>query len=294
MPNRSPAFQFYANEWLGSTKIMLMSPAQEGVYIRLLAVAWNAPDCGLPDDDKQLAVLSRLGEEWFNGGSTALRECFFVKGGRLFNKRLLAEREKQREWRRKSSIGGKRSAELRRKSRLAKADTLGRGGSRVVAKWLQPNGNPSSSSSSSPTLKDKRLNDSSPKPEKAPARAPAPPMEEIRLAWNKMASKVGLPEALVITAKRKAAIRTRWTDKTWRDSWKAAIALIPSRPFLYGDSASGWQVDIDFFLKPDTVVKIMEGKYAGKPRAPGTRQPIAGEDPDKFAKKKPDIVLENP
>src|SRR5262249_53485961 len=97
MPNKAPAFQFYANDWLSSPRIMLMSAAQEGAYIRLLCIAWNDPDCSLPDDDEQLAILSRLGEGWFNGGSTLVRKCFNQhpeKPGRLVNLRLLEEREK--------------------------------------------------------------------------------------------------------------------------------------------------------------------------------------------------------
>ena len=140
MAGKAPAFQFYANDWLGSTNVMLMTPAQEGAYIRLLAIAWNAPDCGLPDDDEQLAALSRLGEGWFNGGSTILRKCFVCRDGRLYNSRLLAERKKQEEWRKKSRAGGKASAakRLRRKN-----------GSRVVEPPYQPKGNSSSSSTSS-------------------------------------------------------------------------------------------------------------------------------------------------
>ncbi len=109
---RSPAFQFYTDDWLGSTNIMLMTPAQEGAYIRLLAIEWNDKDCSLPDDDEKLAVLSRLGKGWFKGGSEAIRKCFFEKNGKLYNKRLLIERKKQKEWSRKSKKGGEKSAEL--------------------------------------------------------------------------------------------------------------------------------------------------------------------------------------
>lgn len=144
--NLAPAYQMYANDWLSSPKIMLMSPAEEGAYIRLLNIAWNAPDCGLPDDDDQLAALSRLGEGWFKGGSTKVRDCFFSKRGRLFNKRLLAERKKQREWKRKSSEGGKASAKSRAERKLQ-----GKGGSRVVDDCLVPKVNSSSPSSSSST-----------------------------------------------------------------------------------------------------------------------------------------------
>jgi uncharacterized protein YdaU (DUF1376 family) len=114
--NRAPAFQFYPNDWLSSPTIALMSPAEEGAYIRLLSYAWADPDCSLPDDDAALSQLSRLGEGWFNGGSTTIRKCFKEhpeKSGRLVNIRLLEERKKQDAWREKSRIGGLQSGKSR-------------------------------------------------------------------------------------------------------------------------------------------------------------------------------------
>jgi hypothetical protein len=33
---KRPAFQFYPSDWLASMAIMLMTPAEEGAYVRLL------------------------------------------------------------------------------------------------------------------------------------------------------------------------------------------------------------------------------------------------------------------
>ncbi len=111
--DKSPAFQFYADSWLSSKDILLMTPSEEGAYIRLLAIAWLEPDCGLPDNDAELAVLSRLGKEWDGRSCEKIRAKFRAEGGRLYNDRLLEERRKQAEWSRKSSAGGKKSAEAR-------------------------------------------------------------------------------------------------------------------------------------------------------------------------------------
>jgi uncharacterized protein YdaU (DUF1376 family) len=124
---KSPAFQLYVNDWLGSPQITLMDPSEEGAYIRLLCYAWADPDCSLPDDDEVLAKLSRLNEGWFNGASTKIRKCFVPhaeKSGRLVNLRLLEERKKQEAWREKSRIGGMNSG----RSRSLNA----KGGSRVL------------------------------------------------------------------------------------------------------------------------------------------------------------------
>lgn len=152
---KSPAFQFYANEWLSSTKIALMTPAQEGAYIRLLCHAWNDPDCSIPDSDEELAALSRLGEGWFKDGSTKIRKCFEPHPeipGRLVNLRLLEERAKQETWREKSRLGGIQSGKTRKggKNDENQPETV-KGGSRVVEGWFNqnPNQNPTLLSSSS-------------------------------------------------------------------------------------------------------------------------------------------------
>src|SRR4051812_31235194 len=97
-------------DWLSSKTITLMPPEFEGAYIRLLAYCWDSGDCSLPDDDQELSLLSKLGERWFNGGSTVVRKCFTPhpdKPGFLTNQRLLNEAQKQTAWKKKSSDGGK-------------------------------------------------------------------------------------------------------------------------------------------------------------------------------------------
>lgn len=154
--NKSPAFQFYAKDWLSSPKIALMPPQYEGAYIRLLAYCWDSGDCSLPDDDDELASLSRLGEGWLNGGSKVLRKCFVshpTKPGHLSNQRLLDEAEKQAAWQRKSSEGGKKSAAKR-----AENKELLRGGSTKgepeADRPVKPNRNSSSPSASSDRIGD--------------------------------------------------------------------------------------------------------------------------------------------
>jgi uncharacterized protein YdaU (DUF1376 family) len=143
MKGKPPSFQFYPDSWLSSQDIMLMTPAQEGAYIRLLSIAWLSEDCGLPDDDEALARLSRLGEEWFKGGYNLVKTKFQPKGNRLYNLRLLEERKKQEQWREKSVEGGKKSA----KSRWGHKKRINKGGYQMVTECLQPNCNPSSPSS---------------------------------------------------------------------------------------------------------------------------------------------------
>lgn len=160
--NLPPAWQMYPKDWLTDIQNSLLTPAEEGARIRLKCHAWLDPDCTLPDDDASLALLSRLGEGWFNGGGDKLRACFVPhpkKPGRLCDIHLMAERKKQDAWRKKSQEGGKSSAEsraLRSKEQLRVVEGSLKGGSKMV----EPNGNSSSSSSSS-DYKNKKVATSS-------------------------------------------------------------------------------------------------------------------------------------
>ena len=93
-----PDMPFLVNDWLSSTTIAAMTPAEEGAYIRLLAHAWNDPDCTLPDNDALLARLSRLGADWDQGAGKVLRAVFTPdpeRPGRLFNRRQREVRAEQ-------------------------------------------------------------------------------------------------------------------------------------------------------------------------------------------------------
>jgi uncharacterized protein YdaU (DUF1376 family) len=113
---KSPAFQFYPKDWLSSSKISQMTPEEEGAYVRLLCYCWDSEDCSLPDDDKVLASLSRLGDRW-NMCSTHVRQCFTKHpflDGQITNTRLLQERKKQADRKKQCQKAGIKSGKSRR------------------------------------------------------------------------------------------------------------------------------------------------------------------------------------
>jgi len=116
---KSPAFQFYPNDFLGSPAVSAMTAEEVGIYVLLLCLDWNGNGFAL--EIPELARSCRVTPEVFESAWRRVGRCFHEKRQRYFNPRLEAERRKQREWRRKSSIGGKLSAAKRAK-----------GGSRVV------------------------------------------------------------------------------------------------------------------------------------------------------------------
>lgn len=95
----------------------------------------------------------------------------------------------------------------------------------------------------------------------SPSEPRTPPYDTIHAAWNSIATECGIPTARELTAARKQSIRTRWTDPSWRTSYAEAITRIRGSPFLRGENDRGWRADFDWFLKPGSVTKILEGKY---------------------------------
>lgn len=107
----SPAFQFYARDFLASESVRLMDATARGAYITLLCVCWL--EGSLPTDELALSRLAdTTGDEW-QGHCGLVRGRFYEHEGRLYNRRLDKERAKQRIYRSKQSLKGKRSAELR-------------------------------------------------------------------------------------------------------------------------------------------------------------------------------------
>jgi uncharacterized protein YdaU (DUF1376 family) len=153
---KSPAFQWYPTDYLSSQRVQMMTLEQEGAYCRLLWYCWQHGT--IPSDPKEAARL--IGK----GASTTLARSvlgMFLPAkipGRLMHDRLQQEREKQELWRRKSSEGGRKSAEMRSKGG---STTVGR----VVENCLQPNANSSSPSpSSSPKKRDVAVSRFAPRP----------------------------------------------------------------------------------------------------------------------------------
>ena len=136
----SPAFQFYAADYLADENVALMTLEEEGAYIRALAYCWR--EGSLPADNE---LLSRLLKGASNQTLTNLRKCFKVgsqDSTRLFHSRLEKEREKQRIWKEKSAEAGRRSGKVRKEKKLQIEPILNQ-----PSNLVEPKSNSSSSSS---------------------------------------------------------------------------------------------------------------------------------------------------
>lgn len=94
-------------------------------------------------------------------------------------------------------------------------------------------------------------------------------------AWE----AAGLGKVLAQSDGRKKAINARLADAFWRDNYPAALERMAKSRFCRGENDRGWKADLDFFLKPDTLTRVLEGRYDDKPKArrhPSTGQPLKG------------------
>jgi hypothetical protein len=88
--------------------------------------------------------------------------------------------------------------------------------------------------------------------------------KEIVEVWNSFPK---LRQVQKMNQGRKRALKTRLADDYWRDHWREAIPLAAASSFCTGGGAQGWVADIDWFLRPEKVLKLMEGAYRSTPQA---------------------------
>lgn len=96
----------------------------------------------------------------------------------------------------------------------------------------------------------------------------------LKESWNNMASTCGLSCVIDIANQRLSHAKVRVSDEKWWNLWFAAMSKIPDSPFLRGSvDGKTWKADFDWFIKPDSCTKILEGKYDSKP------EPVTEETP---------------
>lgn len=233
-----------------------LTTEEHGAYFLLMIAAWRQPNCDLPDDDHKLARIVGLTKyKWLKMRPAIIDEFWSTdEDGRLYQKRQQKEYDYVLE---RSQINSenasqgwekrKRSKEFSNNSKKSEpklfdnlpendgqdTENIDEGGMRNGMR------NESPSTSTSPLLVE---------------------VEEIREQWNAMAQVAGLAQAKKLTAARQRSAKARLRDHTM-DEISEAIRLIPDRDFLTGNNDRGWTATIDWFLRPNTITKLIEGSY---------------------------------
>jgi len=90
--------------------------------------------------------------------------------------------------------------------------------------------------------------------------------DEVVSAWNAMAKITGLPACAKFSPARRKACRARLRDDGLQ-AIRAAIERVPRSAFLRGEVGEWAGASLDFLLRPDSVTKILEGKYDDRSNA---------------------------
>lgn len=238
-----PAFQYYPRDLLCDANVMAMSLEELGAYWKLVSVCWL--ELGLPGTETGLARLLQIPTARFRKLWPALEPCFILdENGRYQHPRLDRERAKQDEYRATQSEAGKHGA--------AKRWAKGRHSDPIDSPMANDSSSSSSASSSSKEV-------------------PVAPQALADL-WNEITTPP-LKRCKAMTPKRTQAARARLSERPLEE-WREIYASIEASDFCRGSGRDGWVADIDFALRPDTAVKVLEGKYDNR-KAASPHQPTA-------------------
>ena len=255
-PSRSPAFQFYADDWLAGT--MGLSYEAKGFYIDLLALMWSRKGA-IPLDQVGAAfrldprVATRLVNLLIDAGKVSLDA-----DNRIYNERMNASLE----------VTYRRSSAAQSRGKVAaKSDGLS---SEVQAKL--PPKNPETQDISTVEASTKNAPSPSPIRKKEESTnvlsASAGPnavrpidVLEAFQKWGQMALRAGLPQPRNLTPdlKRKIGARIR---ENGPESWDQALAAIERSQFCRGGAdGAGWRMDLHSLVKPEKFAKALSGAY---------------------------------
>jgi len=96
-------------------------------------------------------------------------------------------------------------------------------------------------------------------------------------AWNNVP---GFVRARKLEGTRLRHFRTRTKSADWSRDWRLALDKAARIPFCLGNNDRSWVATVDWFLRPGTVTKILEGAYD---RLGGASKPA--ESPEKKAER---------
>lgn len=93
-----------------------------------------------------------------------------------------------------------------------------------------------------------------------------PQAEDLKQLWNRM-KHPNLPTCRALTNARRGKCNTRLKEYPDLKVWEKFMQFINTSGWMCGEKASGthagWKATFDFFIKPHSIVRFMEGSYSG-------------------------------
>jgi hypothetical protein len=88
--------------------------------------------------------------------------------------------------------------------------------------------------------------------------------------WNGIP---GFRNCLNLDNSRKSKLRSRLNEPFFAANWTKAIQRAAKSDFLVGKNDRGWRANVEWFLRPVTVSRILEGEYDNAPSTQPHYQP---------------------
>jgi uncharacterized protein YdaU (DUF1376 family) len=107
----SPAFQFYASDWISDPNRLMMSLEEQGAYILLYSHCWRGHT--IPTDMEVLARMCNCSLDKINKIFPKIKHLFEKKDGYLICPQAEEERREQAINRKRKSLAGKKGAKKR-------------------------------------------------------------------------------------------------------------------------------------------------------------------------------------
>jgi uncharacterized protein YdaU (DUF1376 family) len=238
-----PAFQLYAADFYMDTASWPIEAV--GIYSRFLFYQWV--NGFLPSNERELSRIAGCGISKLKKNFNFWSPKFVQNGdGKLQNIRLEETRKKQVEYRENQAMSGRM------------------GGLSTQGKKKESTGEPLSNGSSKPSSEIEALQSSSSSSKKEITLCPH---KEIVQTYNDILGHklTTVKYELWPDSSRAKYLQARWKENKRHQSiefWKGLFEYIRDKcPFLVGDTGQPFRADLEWIVKKDNFIKIIEGKY---------------------------------
>lgn len=241
----------YIGDYLADT--MELNTEQHGAYLLLIMAYWKN-GCALPNDDRKLAAISRLGVDAWSMHKHTLASFFDCESDPELWIHARAEKEMEK-------------AGINQEKRTLRAKKA------AEARWGKDAA--SNAQSNAPSIQQAMLNECpSPSPSykdqnKCPQQADDGHkfrFAEIQAAYNRICGGK-LPKCAADNKSRRAQVK-QMVDlefngkKPFREfgmeMWESYFTDCLTNPHWIGESPGGWKADFDFLTKTKNAIKLLE------------------------------------
>lgn len=245
-------------KWFSDSRISSLTSSQRGIFIDLKSRMHDDDRCGMICKTfEQVAQLARCTVSELRDGLETLK-CLFEVSERdgLIS---IVDLEMRKEWK------IRKNRELRNKRYRSKenVDSINETANKTAMR--RSSFNYSCNSELVP-------------PEKGCGEKPIPPKpipktspDEFMAAWNTVQGVVSCRE---MTEERRKKLAVRLRTPGWERDWPQALVKIDKSEFCKGSGRDGWKADIDWFLQPTVLTKVLEGKYDNRRSAPASQREL--------------------